>query len=106
MYVEGATFHTFDNIPRDNKNSWFHVAVNYFGTEEGQGFVVYFNGDKVSDNSERSEDESRTVQASGRFVVGRSFTEEDGHYSSMVIDELLCFNKFLNPEDIRLLYSY
>ena len=105
--MDGATFHTFDKLPSDDDDVWLHVVINYFGVEEGQGFLVYFNGDKVTDeNSERTEDDTPAAKSSGRIVIGRSFIEDDNHYASMVMDEVTMFDSSLKSEHINILYSY
>ena len=103
--MSDATFHTSDRVPVDD-DVWFHVVINYFGAQAGQGFVLYFNGRQVSENSERNSDDKRNGLGSGRIVIGRSFTDVDDHYSSMAVDELLLFNEFLPADVINLLYSY
>ena len=38
-------------------------------------------------------------------MIGKTFTEIDDHYSSMEMDDLVIFNKFLTSEQIALIDS-
>ena len=78
--------------------------INYFGSEEGQGFVTYVNGEVV--RSQRDAVTPQTREGNGRIVIGRLYTEIDVEYTSMDMDELLFFNTYLTDYDIDLLYNF
>ena len=101
MYVPGGSFYHFQYRPSDD---WFHVVVNYFGPNNGEGFNTYFNGDVAFTDSTIQEDD--TTPGNGRIVIGRSFTEIDDYYTSMEVDELCFFNEVLSAQEIKYLYNY
>ena len=41
----------------------------------------------------------------GRIVVGRRFTNDDNHYTTVMVDELLFFNQTLSNDTIDFLYT-
>ena len=41
----------------------------------------------------------------GRIVVGKSFTNYDGPYGSVEVDELIFFNQAFTSDDIMSLYT-
>ena len=96
---DGNFYDGSDEIP----NGWFHVILNYEGPDNSEGFTTYFNGRLVmSDRRKRPDNNS---PGNARMAIGRSFTEIDDFYSSMEMDELAMFNRFLTSEQISLINS-
>ena len=85
---------------RFTPNQWFHVVFNYFGPEpDEKGYTVYHNGDQVTSQF-FIENDSRAPQKDAEIVIGRRFTGVDGFYSSLIVDELLFFNRDLSGREI------
>ena len=100
MYVSGGSFYHFQYRP---SNDWFHIVVNYFGPNNGEGFNTYFNGNIAFTDNTIQED--NTTAGNGRIVIGKSFTEIDDYYTSLEVDEVLLFNKILTAQEINYLYN-
>ena len=80
---------------------WTHIVLNYIGSDNGQGTVVYFNA--VQMRRDVSKVSKRFSTGDGRFVVGRQRTDGDGSYASVDMDELLFFNyKLSNTQIIQI----
>ena len=94
---DGNFYEATDEVPND----WFHVIVSYGGPDNAEGFTTYFDGRAViSDRRKRGDNNS---PGNGRIVIGRTFTEIDDFYSSMEMDDLVMFNRFLTSEQIFLI---
>ena len=80
---------------------WFHLVLDYLGPE--QGLTIHHNGaEKVN--------ESRTVPSDlpsgpGIVVIGRYSPLTDDSYASVMMDELMFFNRKLSLEEISFLYN-
>ena len=65
----GATFLTLYDRP----SGWYHLALNYFGSSQGQGITVYHNGEKIPTTGGR--DRMPFVEANtageGSVAIGR-----------------------------------
>ena len=97
--TDGNFYGGTDTIPDD----WFHVIINYGGPDNREGFTTYFNGRSVISDSRKNGDNNSP--GNGRIVIGRAFTEIDDFYSSMEMDALLLFNRFLTSAQISLINS-
>ena len=83
---------------------WAHVVLNYYGPSDGQGFELYVNGTLgVSDGKKSS---NTHASGDGEVVVGRLFTDSDGDYSGVDVDELLLFNKTLSQSEMQQLLQH
>ena len=51
--------------------------------------------------SDRSRNDGFNRGGDGRIVIGRSFTEVNDFYTTMEMEELVIFNKFLTYEQIE-----
>ena len=73
--------------------------LKYIGPDNGQGIQIHLNGVlAVSDNTKST----GTYQSGdGRVVLGRQFIDDDSHYVSVDVDELLFFNETLSDQDIQ-----
>ena len=80
-------------------DGWFHVVVNFLGPNDGQGFTVYNDGVQIGTGSRRI-GSTEHVEADGRIVLGRFYTEDNSFYGSVFIDELYFYNQCLSQEEI------
>ena len=86
------------------RTGWIHLVLNFIGPANGQGVQIYMNG--VLTGSGMLKDAAVSYSpGDGRVVVGRSYTHQDQHYSTLEIDELISFNNWLNAEDVKMTYS-
>ena len=76
---------------------WFHLVLNFIDPMEG--FAFYYDGEKRPGNVEKLKKTFAT--GSGEVVIGAC----DGKYSSVMIDELLFFNRMLTLNEIQILYN-
>ena len=76
---------------------WFHMVLEFI--EPDSGFIVYIDGqNKGSTNSKTSHNAPST---NGKeFVLGRGSTEEDGHYFTGSVDEILFWESGLSDAEI------
>ena len=79
------------------------MVVNYIDPEDGQGIQMFFDQAEVSLGTHKNTF-SRSA-GDGRIVVGKYYTELDQDYASVMIDELIFFNKTLTNYEIEALYN-
>ena len=77
---------------------WTHIVMNYIGPNNGEGIRTYYNGTEVGNDPTKTA-LSRSA-GDGRIVVGREYTDRDGAYASVMVDELLFFNRHLLSDEI------
>ena len=100
IYVSDGGFFHYGTKP---SNDWFHVVINYFGPNNGQGFKTYFDGNlRITDNTKW---QHNTSPSNGKIVIGKFFADIDHYYTSMDVDELLFFNHTLTTQEINSLYN-
>ena len=99
LTLSGAYISASQPIPLD----WYHLVFNYISTNETQGIVIYHDGQEVARST--NEGTGPTTPGSGEVVIGRYFTSLDGAYSSVLVDEMLFFNRELTAEEIEALYN-
>ena len=73
--------------------------VNFHGPNDGEGFVVYYDGEEWMANNYRQT--TTFEKGPGEVVIG----VHDEKYSSLMVDELLFFNRALTLQEIQILYS-
>ena len=99
MYLLNGKFSAHFSIP----TGWTHIVLNYIGPNNGEGIRGYYNGQEVMSDTDK--DGGSYPDGDGRIVVGKTYTDLDQLYPSMLINELIFFNKALSPNDIKLLYN-
>ena len=77
--------------------------LNYIGPSDGEGIIVYINGTEVA--SVTTKFGLLFSAGDGRIVVGRRFTDLDGGYASVEVDELIYFNAALSDTDVQSIYN-
>ena len=76
------------------------MAFNFVGPQNGEGIVVYCDGAECKVNQNKQH--PNTYEAgSGEIVIGKY----NDIYSSLMMDELLFFNRKLNLKEIEILYN-
>ena len=93
---------------RFTQDRWFHIVFNYLPSQppnEGQGFTVYHDGVMVTDGPTgvNSQPTFRAPAKDTRIVIGRRYTGEDRFYSSLIVDELIFYNRPLREMEIAVL---
>ena len=71
------------------------------GPNEGQGFSVYHDGSLVKRDSTKAQ--KNHTESSGTVIVRKRFTDRDEEYGSMMVDELMLWDRELLPEEIQAL---
>ena len=64
---------------------------------------MFYDGGEVGNDPTKSSGSKSA--GDGRIVVGRIYTESEGFYTSVVVDELIFFNQALTVDDIETLYQ-
>ena len=77
--------------------------INYIGPRNGEGVRVLFNGQEVARGPSRYS--GSYPGGNGRIVIGRQFTGLGGSYSSVMVDELIFFNKIVTNNEINVLFN-
>ena len=91
---------TISTVPTE----WYHLVFNYIGTNNAEGITIYHDGAEVGSSTEKPLG-SRNG-GPGVVVLGRYFVQfQEINYASVMVDELLFFNKNLNPQEIQILYN-
>ena len=86
---------------RPANNDWFHIVLNFIGTNAGEGFRIYHGGELVANSTRLISNRFPRIQ--GSIVIGRAFSTQDERYSSIQVDHLLFFNQALTEEEIKML---
>ena len=81
--------------------TWIHMVLNYIGSGNGQGFRIYYNGEKLDGRNTKYSGGKSAPPSDGTVVVGKF----GSYYSSVDIDELLFFNVKLTGDQIWELYN-
>ena len=85
-------------------SGWFHVAVVFHGTSDGQGVKIH-----VESSSWRIDTLGSTGKtyhnSTGTVVLGRVFVNNEGSNGDFAIDELTFWNRKLSDQEVELLRS-
>ena len=79
------------------EGSWFYMIFNFIGINMGQGFYIYHDGEEEVQATWKYDGSFEA--GSGEVVIGKY----DESYSSLMMDELLFFNRRLSLEEIEIL---
>ena len=82
---------------------WFHLVLNYLGPDPDHGVDIYQYGEDlmIDDNIVPNTSPSGT----GVVVIGKSSPKADRGYSSIMVDEVMFFNRKLTMDEIGILYN-
>ena len=82
---------------------WFHLVLNFYGPSSEDWFDIYHNGvDMEVDVTLSSPNNFSAGQ--GVMVIGRYYAFTDRRYSSVIVDEMILFNRKLTLDEIQILY--
>ena len=73
---------------------WTHVVLNF----KGNGIWLFLDG--IEKEGTTSKDQGTYSPGDGRIFVGKRYTDLNGSYVSMDVDEVIYFNKALSDEEI------
>ena len=102
VFILGARFLVLYPKPTD----WFHVVLNYFGPDDGEGIKVYHNGEEVGSDTTRFPLPETNTPGEGRMALGRDPIGDEefyGFYGSVEVEDLRFFNQNLTAEAIETL---
>ena len=78
--------------------------VNYDVNEDGDEIRVHWDGTLVASDQTKGSD-SRFSVGDGKIVVGVLQTDNSLGFASVLIDELIFYNKVLSNDDIEGLFA-
>ena len=85
---------------------WYHLVFNYIEDSPagGNSVVIYHDGVEVG---RRAQKVSYTNNAGvGIVVIGRHYVQAlEQDFASVMVDELLFFNRKLTPDEVQILYN-
>ena len=85
---------------------WYHLVFNYIGESPvggGDSVVIYHDGVEVGRSTQKT---SYTASAGkGVVVIGKHLVHLDLEFASVMVDELLFFNRHLTEEEAQILYN-
>ena len=89
------------DLPR--QPGWIHYAFVLGVRNETDGFTVYVNSVLATEVSKCSGEEF--APGSGAMVIGRCYPDFDSRYVSVVVDELLLWNRKLTQPEIQQIFN-
>ena len=83
---------------------WYHLVFNYVGTNNAEGVTIYHDGVEVGSNTQKTPYYNNA--GSGIVVLGRYYVQAlEQSFASVMVDELLFFNRYLTEEEVQILYN-
>ena len=82
---------------------WFHLVLNLHDLND-EWFDIYHNGVDLESEVNPSSPYNFTTGL-GVMVIGRYWSMDDRWYSSVIVDEMLLFNRKLTTDEIQILYQ-
>ena len=79
---------------------WFHLVLNYLGPD--QGATIYQDGEE---NEHQHIFPATLVTGTGVVAIARHLPVSDSRYASLMMDELMFFNRKLSLNEIQILYN-
>ena len=93
---------TVSTVPTE----WYHLVFNYVSGSPAtlEGITIYHDGVEVGSGTQKT---SHTTNAGqGVVVIGRYFAQaHEQDFASVMVDELLFFNRNLSPDEVSILYN-
>ncbi len=89
-------------------DTWIHYTMTYNLSnpkDPGSQFTTYVNGFPTHLSSQGQKDDTLNLSGGERLVVGRMFTEDDGRYSFVSLDDIMLFNGIISEEQAAQLYK-
>ena len=79
------------------------MVYNYIGPNNGEGVTIYHHG--VEEVRQGNRSPHVYPEGSGKVVIGRTRPSRDQKYASLMMDELMFFNRKLTVSEIQILYN-
>ena len=103
----GSQFELYDV---SSFESWTHLAVLFHGIEDDEGLTVVYNGGEATQGSTTSgtkPTDLENAKASGRLIIGTRKPDSTSafEYSTVMVDELIMWDKKLTETQIKQLYD-
>ena len=76
--------------------------MNYMGPADGQGIVIYDDGQEVDADTQKYS--NMAVPGEGMLVAEKMFIDLDDNYATFKLDELLFLNNILSEEELNAIY--
>ena len=76
---------------------------NYIGTNNADGVAIYHDGVEMEGNTQKTANTKN--KGPGVAVLGRYFVQLEQYFASVMVDELLFFNRYLTPQEVQILYN-
>ena len=76
---------------------------NYVGTNNAEGVTIYHDGVEVGSSAQKVSYE-RTV-GPGVVVIGKYNVHSEQDFASVMVDELLFFNRIITADEVQILYD-
>ena len=89
----------------DRHDYWIHIVLNFMGPKNEERIIVYNNGEEDASDQTINMNNNFT-HGKGRIVIGRHYSELNGKYASIQLDELFFFNEALTETQVMLLRKY
>ena len=93
--VTGGNAETYDQ--------WHHFVANLIGPQEREGIILFLDGNLLV--SDTTLDDVEGPAGNGQVQIGRSYTDSNFEYGSVVIGEILFFNRVLESDEIEALFK-
>ena len=103
MYVYMTDGYYYFVVDYRGMLGWTHIAVNYIGPNSGEGVRMLVDGAEVASDTTRYG--GSYLGGNGRISVGRYWTNRNKDYTSVIVDELIFFNRYLTSEEIKDIYQ-
>ena len=85
---------------------WYHLVFNYIGESPvggGDSVVIYHDGAEVGSSTDKVS--YSTTAGQGVVVIGKHFVQSEVGFASVMVDELLFFNRHLTEEEVQIVYN-
>ena len=80
------------------------MVLVYQGSKQGQGITIYHDGVQVGEDTNKSFRNADTLAPGDvRMGIGRYYTDRDGWYSSVEVDELTFWNSTISSNEVQLI---
>ena len=84
---------------------WYHLVFNYIGASPVSGdiVVIYHDGAEVGSSTQKRSHQGSA--GAGVVVIGKHRVQSEQDFASVMVDELLFFNRHLTPQEAQILYN-
>ena len=84
---------------------WYHLVFKYIGESpvSVDSVVIYHDGVEVGSSTQKVS--YSTTAGQSVVVLGRKLVQSELDFASVMVDELLFFNRHLTEEEAQILYN-